>query len=302
MPMLLNAIVDITEVADALKDGLYVTDRDRKIVYWNKAAERITGFLATEVVGRRCADNVLAHVDAEGVVLCLAGCPLTATMDDRARREMTVFLHHKQGHRVPVSVRAQAVVDATGEVVGALEVFSDESPLDALKDKVKELEALALIDSLTQVPNRRYLASELVAQLAMAERGGTSFGLVFLDIDKFKRFNDDHGHEVGDAALVTVARTLSATVRPHDSVGRWGGEEFLVILPNIQPFGLRALSTRLCRMVRQSRVPAGAFDVAVTVSGGATLAVAGDTPATIIERADSLMYATKRAGGDGISM
>jgi diguanylate cyclase (GGDEF)-like protein/PAS domain S-box-containing protein len=302
MPRLLDAVVDITEVADALKDGLYVTDRDRRVVFWNKAAERISGFPAEEVVGHRCADNVLAHVDAEGVPLCLAGCPLTATIEDRQRREMTVFLHHKLGHRVPVSVRAQAVVDVSGAVVGALEVFSDESPLDALRAKVAELESLALIDPLTQVPNRRYLASELVAQFAMMERTAMPFGIVFLDIDKFKRFNDEHGHEVGDAALKTVARTLSATVRSHDSVGRWGGEEFLAVLPNIQPIGLRALSHRLCRMVRQSRVPTGSVTLAVTVSGGATLALPTDTPATIIERVDALMYASKRAGGDGISM
>jgi diguanylate cyclase (GGDEF)-like protein len=127
------------------------------------------------------------------------------------------------------------------------------------------------------------------------------FGVVFFDIDGFKRFNDEHGHEAGDVALQTVARTLAATIRPHDSAGRWGGEEFLVILANVQAGALKTLAERLCRMVRHSRIHVGRTAHQVTLSGGATLAMEGDTISTLVDRADALMYTRKRAGGNGVT-
>ncbi len=175
------------------------------------------------------------HVDGEGCQLCLHRCPLSATMADGEPREADVFLHHKQGHRVPVSVRAQPLLDSKGTIVGAIELFSDASPLDDLRATIARLEVLALVDPLTEIPNRRYLASELASQLSMFQRSGVEFGIVMFDIDGFKRFNDEYGHAVGDLALQTVARTMSATMRAHDTVGRWGGEEFLVVLPRTDP-------------------------------------------------------------------
>lgn len=299
--MILDTPLDITQVADTLHDGLYATDRDRRIVYWNRAAERITGFTAAEVMGRCCADNVLMHVDAEGRSLCLGGCPLSATMQDGRPREVHVMLHHKLGHRVPVIVRAQPIVAPGGIVVGAIEVFADHTSHEVVSARIEHLEALALIDPLTQVANRRYLASELASHLAMQQRTGMPFGVAFFDIDGFKRFNDQHGHEAGDQALQTVARTMTAAIRPHDIVGRWGGEEFLAILTDVDAGALRTLAERLCRLVGSSRVHVGDTALALTVSGGATLATPDDTPATLVDRADALMYATKRAGGNGIS-
>ncbi|HRX25664.1 MAG TPA: PAS domain-containing protein, partial [Aminivibrio sp.] len=82
---------------DALKEGAYFVDRERRITYWNKAAERLTGFRSEEVVGHRCSENILVHVDCQGKNLCKAGCPLLATMEDTLTREAEVFFHHRRG-------------------------------------------------------------------------------------------------------------------------------------------------------------------------------------------------------------
>jgi diguanylate cyclase (GGDEF)-like protein/PAS domain S-box-containing protein len=296
--MLFDTPIDVTEIADSLHDGLYVTDRARRIIYWNKAAERITGFASEEVLHHCCADNILMHVDAQGECLCTRSCPLAGTMADRVPRQAEVHLHHKEGHRVPVLVRTRAIVNGSGEVVGAVEVFSEQASVESLRQRVAQLEELALIDPLTQVPNRRYLGSELVAQFEMLKRSGIPFGVIFMDLDRFKELNDTHGHEVGDTALRTVARTLAATLRSHDALGRWGGEEFLAVLPNTEEEGLRTLAGRLCRMVRHSRVRTPKGFATVSISGGATLARTDDTPGTLLRRVDALMYASKRAGGD----
>ena len=93
------------KLLDSLFDGVYFVDLDRRITYWNAGAERISGYLRSEVVGSCCADNLLRHIDTEGHKLCQDGCPLAATMRDGKTRESSVYLHHKFGHRVPVLVR-----------------------------------------------------------------------------------------------------------------------------------------------------------------------------------------------------
>ena len=90
------------DLIDNLYDGVYFVDRERVITYWNKGAERITGYKDRQVIGRCCGDNVLNHVDAAGVELCRSHCPLAACMEDGLPREVEVFLHHADGHRMPV--------------------------------------------------------------------------------------------------------------------------------------------------------------------------------------------------------
>lgn len=292
---------DLARILDQMHDGLYFVDRHRRITYWSKGAERITGFRAEEVVGSSCARNILVHVDEEGRSLCHGLCPLHATIGDGEARQGRVFLHHKEGHRVPVTVRVTPLRDEQGEIVGGIEMFSDDSAQETLRARVAELEQIALIDPLTQIPNRRYLDAEMAAQFSMLQRGGVPFGVIMADIDRFKRFNDEHGHDVGDKALRTVAHTLVAAVRPFDTVGRWGGEEFLGIFPCANAATLAGIAERLCMLVRTSRVETPAGPLAVTISIGGAVAVQADTPDTLVKRADALLYRSKQGGRDRAS-
>src|SRR5512138_899186 len=90
------------DIIDNLYDGVYFVDRDRRITFWNKGAERITGYSSDRVIGRCCRDNILAHVAEEGTKLCSDLCPLQHAMADGNARESEAFLHHADGHRVPV--------------------------------------------------------------------------------------------------------------------------------------------------------------------------------------------------------
>jgi len=137
--------VSFDRLVDNLHDGLYIVDKDRKIQYWNKAAEKISGFSASEVVGRSCSDNILTHVDSEGNSLCLGMCPLAMTIADGKDREAEVFLHHKDGHRVPVSVYTSVLTAGNGDVIGGVELFSDISSLKSIELRVRELEEMALL-------------------------------------------------------------------------------------------------------------------------------------------------------------
>jgi PAS domain S-box-containing protein len=145
------------ELLDHLCDGVYFVDRERRILYWNEGAYRLTGYKSEELLGRCCQDDILCHVDLAGHRLCKEGCPLTATIAEGDPHEANVFLRHKQGRRVPVLVRVQPIRDADGAVIGAIEIFSDDSAQHDVRRKADALNRLAFLDHLTQLPNRRYM-------------------------------------------------------------------------------------------------------------------------------------------------
>jgi diguanylate cyclase (GGDEF)-like protein/PAS domain S-box-containing protein len=289
-------------IADNLFDGLYIVDRNRVIRYWNKAAERITGFTAGEVVGRACADNILTHVDGEGCNLCLSTCPLSETMDDGKVREAEVYLHHKNGRRVPVSIRTGCLRDADGNVVGAVDVFTDADAEKAMASRIRELEELALLDGLTRIPNRRAVERELEIRLEEHRRFGVPFGVLFMDIDRFKDVNDHHGHDIGDRVLQFVAGTLNAGSRPFDTVGRWGGEEFLAVVRNVDARRLEDIGNRLRNLVAGAYIVEDGKTLSVTISIGATLIHGDDDPETLLKRADTLLYESKRVGRNRLTI
>jgi diguanylate cyclase (GGDEF)-like protein/PAS domain S-box-containing protein len=289
-------------VLDNLYDGVYFVDRDRRIRYWNLGAERITGYPSAAVVGQRCADNLLVHVDGEGRELCRHGCPLARAMEDGGTHEAQVFLHHASGHRVPVSVRIAPLRDAAGNIVGAVEVFNESSALLHTQQRVDELTRAAEEDALTGVGNRRHGELQLAAALTECSVHGRCSGLLFLDVDHFKQVNDRFGHAAGDRVLRMVADTLRHNVRATDTVARWGGEEFLVLIPRVDPRGLSGIADKLRMLVAASHLKSGGAQLRVTVSIGGTMTRPGDTVETLLARADESLYRSKSEGRDRTSI
>lgn len=289
-------------ILDAVSDGVYVTDRERRILFWNQAAERLTGFEAAAVLGRSCADGILQHTDANGRTLCGHGCPVQATIDDGQPREADVFLHHRDGERVPVRVRALPLVDTDGAIVGAVETFSSRAEQVAALELIATLEGMAYRDALTGLPNRRYLDTAVAARLNELERYGWPFGVILMDIDRFKQVNDTYGHETGDAVLAMVARTLANTTRSFDVVGRWGGEEFLAVLTNATREEIARIAERFRMTVEKSELATDSGSLRVTISAGVATAGHGDTIATLLERADRLLYVSKQLGRNRVSV
>ena len=289
-------------VLDNLYDGVYFVDRDRTITYWNNAAERLTGFMSDEVVGTHCYDDILRHVDEKGTNLCKEGCPLHATLADGAMREAEVYLHHKDGHRVPVLIRVSPIHDSRGQTVGAVEVFSDNFPKVAMRENLGQLQRMALLDPLTGLANRRYMGMRLQVTLDELHRYGWPFGVIFADIDRFKKVNDSYGHEIGDRVLKVVANTFLHNVRSVDIVGRWGGEEFLGLIANVDAEQLYSIADKLRVLVEESRPLRESIGLRVTVSIGAALARSGDTAERLLVRADELLYQSKRGGRNRVSV
>ncbi|MFH1752600.1 MAG: sensor domain-containing diguanylate cyclase [Candidatus Omnitrophota bacterium] len=290
-------------VLDNIYDGVYILNNNQEISYWNRSAEKLTGYKADEVMGKKCSDGLLMHLNHKGKKLCLSGlCPAAKVWDKGTACEEELFLRHKNGHRVYVSTRMAPIMDCEGKVSGAIEVFSDNTEAVHERARNERLKELAMLDPLTELGNRRYGQVTLRSRLHELKRYNWPFGILFIDVDHFKDVNDKYSHEIGDKVLKMVADTLKKSARPFDTFCRWGGEEFLGIIANVRDAELFLVADRFRRLVEESSITEGQEIIRVTVSMGASTAHAYDTDESVVKRADALMYHSKGAGMNRVSM
>lgn len=292
---------------DQTSDGVYLVDKTRCITAWNTAAERITGYSRDKMVGQFCHANLLMHSDDRGRQLCKEGCPLLDVLQDGQPRETNVYLHHASGHRVPVSVRVFPIQE-DGKITGAMEIFNANTTQVEDRVRLVELERSAMYDELTGIANRRMGQMRLNLAYEELRQHGTPYCVLLADIDHFKKFNDRYGHKVGDEVLRMVARSLSSGLRAYDTLARWGGEEFLVILAQAAPPALQLVAERLRMLVESSVIfPEGQErklenGIRVTVSLGGAVAQPGEEVTALVERADINLYASKSGGRNRVTI
>lgn len=161
VPFLVEKFLDenpeVYKLLDELYDAVYLVDPGRRVLYWNHAAETLSGFSASEVVGKQCSDNLLCHVDDSGRSLCQGDCPLSQSMQNGTRRKADVYMRSKDGHRLAVSVRVVPIMGENNQPLGAVEIFSDIALRKQLERRNVELKKMAYLDPLTKLANRRFL-------------------------------------------------------------------------------------------------------------------------------------------------
>jgi len=162
----------------------------------------------------------------------------------------------------------------------------------------RRLENLAMTDPLTGLANRRALETALESAVSRAKRHRFDLSVIFLDVDHFKQFNDRFGHKVGDEVLRVVARVLLSTVRAEDVAGRYGGEEFLVVLPDIDLAGSVTVAERIRTAVRALNLPLPPVTISL---GVATLEAQSSSVAALVAKADRALYVSKRSGRDRVT-
>ena len=176
--------------------------------------------------------------------------------------------------------------------------ISDQYQL-MMQDLNQALQVASTHDPLTGLPNRRLMIERLEGEAARAQRGQPTFSVLMLDLDHFKRVNDTYGHDVGDAVLKATSQLLAGQGRSYDSYGRWGGEEFLGLLPATGGAGAQVVAQRLCQQVRGLTVaplPPGSLTVSIGVAEHLHTESLADT----LKRADEALYFAKHAGRDTV--
>ena len=173
--------------------------------------------------------------------------------------------------------------------------------------KVKDIELKAILaqadevshtDALTYLPNRRQVINNLQKEVHRAERYKTPLSISMLDIDHFKKINDSYGHTVGDQVLYQLATLLSEGVRESDMVGRYGGEEFLILLPNTKLSKAAELAARLCKLIKETVIDVGEKTNLTVSIGVAEYRHCEETWQKFLSRADMALYDAKNAGRD----
>jgi diguanylate cyclase (GGDEF)-like protein len=202
-----------------------------------------------------------------------------------------------------VQVRATPLRDESGNIVGAVETFNRGVSPEKTERRLRKLKQTALLDPLTAIGNRRHLESRLKVSFLDFQENQLPFGLLFCDIDHFKNLNDTFGHNQGDVVLRMIAQTLRANIRETDTMGRWGGEEFLILLQDMDAESLLVIGEKLLNLVRRSNLtlPDGR-NLSATISIGGTLVREDDTLESVVDRADRLMYQSKANGRNRVSV
>jgi diguanylate cyclase (GGDEF)-like protein/PAS domain S-box-containing protein len=282
------------QMFDHFHEAIYIVDKYRRILYFNEAASQISGFSSGETEGFFCYDNILNHIDDHGTNLCINGCPLVHTIQTNTISDHYVYLHHKLGHRLRVHVRAIPVIE-DDEVIGAIEVFTDETQKNLLLQQLDIQQKLLMIDPLTGLFNRRFMDDKL-AQIIKEKPEDQPFGVLFIDIDNFKEINDTFGHSYGDEVLKSISNTIQFNLKATDYVIRFGGEEIVVFMPMADPQMTAEVADLVRLLVRRTKPRDPKHDFDLTVSIGATVMTGKDSIESVIDRADQAMYQAKKSG------
>jgi diguanylate cyclase (GGDEF)-like protein/PAS domain S-box-containing protein len=294
--------LECRQVLDHLDVGVYIVDADRRIRYWNRPAEAMTGHAGSDLLGRQCNVDLRMHMNLAGQSMCDVECPLQATLESGRPVQREVFMNSADGHRVMIKLKAAPLYDSDGRQAGALQIFSDLSMREEFIQRLNRLQSVADADPLTGLRNRRYLELVLERGLKELKTFKLQFGVIFMDVDNLKEVNTRGGHAAGDAALRQIAYVLRRKVRRDDVVARWGGDEFLVFLGGVTPVRLAEIGNGLVAGVAAISRLAGEGSEPVTISAGATMAFEDDTLEGLVQRADSAQYRSKRGGKNRLTM
>jgi len=285
-------------ILEGLPNGLYVVDRDRKILFWNEGAEHITGYRGQDVVGRYCQENLLMHCDDNYTPLCGDRCPLKDTLSDGRPREVNVYLRHKEGHRVPVRVRAIPVRDAEGIIIGAAEIFDERHDVPELQMHPNAKAVRNHLDDRTGVSDENSARHYLEASVRDYEEDHIPFGALLIGIDRLPEFRQSYGGEAVAKVMHTVAVTLAKSLREGDIVGDWTENRFLALVVNCPPASLAQIVFMLKRVVSVAEIPWWGDRLTVTVSIGGAAVRPGDTADSLLARAEGALAACANKGGD----
>ncbi|OQY20283.1 MAG: hypothetical protein B6I36_01460 [Desulfobacteraceae bacterium 4572_35.1] len=291
--------VQYKQILDSLSEAVYCVDMQRRIVYWNKFAERLTGYGVDEVIGVECADGPLQHVDVINRPLCENGCPLVCCIETGIAQEKLVFALHKNGNRIPVLVKTSALYDDNGAINGAVESFTDATELLQAKEVHKEILRQTHFDALTGVPNKQALFDALDREWFRFKRYNTPFSLMVLDVDYFSSLKAAYGQETADAMLQWLVKLLRASLRRADIVGRIADDKFMVLLS----FSNRKSTLKVANMVVDMVRNEICLDLpmAMTISVGAVTIEDDETLESIISRSEKALERSKEMGRNQVT-
>ena len=292
------------DLMDAMEEGVCFLSEDHVIIFTNTQVEEMTGIASGDLLGTDFLALFPGRFKAE-----IEEGFHKARQGERVQINASIR-SAKKNAPIPVLLRLVVYSDPLSQKGGIYALILDLSELvDALRreatltERNKALEDLVVTCPLTGIYNRRYFELRYDEEMDRAKRYGHGLGLAMIDADRFKEINDLYGHQVGDQVLIKVAHTLRDTIRNTDIVARYGGDEFVIVLPEMKPEGIFPLAIRLRQRVQDNTVDSPQGPIQLTISVGLSCTVEGDPSLTkeeLLHRADESLYKAKEGGRNRI--
>lgn len=286
-----EALAEVNQILDVAADGIRIVDLDFNVTRANNTFLELAQIDSETALSKKCYESFA------GSACHTPDCTLVRALRNENKLVREIEKKRVNGSSVVCTLTAQPFV-VDGEILGVIEDFRDISEFKAAEEIAQHL---ATHDPLTALPNRLLFNDRLEVTIAQAKRGETHPALMYCDVDRFKAINDTKGHIVGDNVLQSVAGMLAAAVREEDTVARIGGDEFVVLLPQVKaPDDALTVARKILKATEY--ITAGGEDFPVTLSVGVAVHLSGENADDIMRRADRAMYSVKERGGNGLMM
>jgi diguanylate cyclase (GGDEF)-like protein/PAS domain S-box-containing protein len=287
---------DAKVTLDSIGEGVLRTDIHGNVIYLNKMAEQLIGWRREEVIGHPVEDvvRVIDGVSRAAVTIVVEIVLQEDKTSTAATNCMTCLLVRRDDSECEIEVRVTPTHNQDGEITGTVVTFQDVS---AARAKSLEMSHLAEHDFLTDLPNRMLFNDRLTQAIALAVRQDRQLAVMFVDLDHFKKINDSLGHEIGDKLLKSVATRLVSCVRRTDTVSRIGGDEFVILLSQVEHGEDAAVSARkiLRALAEPHLIDNKSLDINLSI-GVSTYPTDGENPESLMNKADTAMYEAKQLG------
>lgn len=270
-------------IENSLNEIYVIHPEDLKLIKVNKGAMQKLGYTKQEL---ECM--LFTDIETDFSLALFKDIAGNINMNRSNKVKYNTFHKKKDGSTYPVEVNLQQFKSNDGDVYVAI-VFD----LTEIRQKEEELRRMTITDALTGVYNRRYFIQKVEEEIERARRTGVNFSIIMFDIDHFKKVNDTYGHNSGDLVLKMVSQTIKDRIRRIDCLARWGGEEFIILLPNTLIEGAAILAEDLRRTLSELDIPVVGH---VTASFGVASYKENDTVDSIVQKADDMLYEAKRSG------
>jgi diguanylate cyclase (GGDEF)-like protein/PAS domain S-box-containing protein len=289
-------------VLEGLETGVYLVDRNRRIRFWNKGAENITGYLRQDVVGRFLREHLLTTSEEVKDSDSDPDDPVNLVFRDGKSSTMNVSILHKDGYRVPIILRTMAIRNSRGEVVGATESFDKNPSASEWTRRQAALADFGCLDAITGVPAKTYMETHLLENLNTFAEHKIPFGILLIQIDRMDQLRASRGPGVVPTILRVVAQSVENCLRPTDLVGCWGENQFLAVLLECRESEVARVGERVRKIIGQSEIEwwGDTFSVSSPVGGAASRIE--DTIELLMGRAEQSLRESIAKGGNCVTV
>ncbi|HKS83301.1 MAG TPA: diguanylate cyclase [Candidatus Acidoferrales bacterium] len=289
-------------VLESLQTGVYLVDRDQRIVFWNEGAEKITGYKRHEVVGHLCRENLIKSEKDPRPILSDTSNTLLSALRDGKPAMANVALLHKAGHRISVRLRAVPIRNSHGSVIGAAESFEENPAASDWDRRQTKLAEYGCLDQVTGILNQGMIQSRLRDTLATFSQHFVPFSILCIAVDNLDQLRKSNGMGIVAPVLRVVAQTIENSLRPTDFLGRFGDNEFLAILTECDSSEVPLVGERLRKMVGASHVEWWGNQLDLSASFGAASWLPGDDVESLVRRGEGSLRRSIANGGNCVML